>query len=261
MATTPKSSTVEHRPTPAPANRTVNGLFAAACEAGRHVHAHEAQHVEKHTDIVLKALQCVMELVELGREQPTELQSLLDYHKARRDLDAVGRVVKLAFPNETPQLRNCYADALRYAERNGQSAEQTPAFLRESGIKKAAREEAKVRRKKKPSASKSAALLEGQLAIDPAGPSLTETTNLFDDFAKVAEATGFGNGKPPRVWLGVIGGRVRVQLMEREPQSFGTPIDPEVEPIDPEVLRAKLSEIRQEVEALAGDAVNPANIG
>jgi hypothetical protein len=143
----PKSSTVEHPPAPElPTNRTVNGLFAAACEAGRHVHAHEAQHVEKHTDIVLKALQCVMELVELGKEQPAELQSLLDYHKTRKDLDTIGRIVKLVFPKETPQLRNCYAEALRHAERHGQTANQTPDFLRNKGIKKAATVEVKRRR-------------------------------------------------------------------------------------------------------------------
>jgi hypothetical protein len=142
---TPESSSQEDK---GRENISAEGLFYAACEAANRVFHGELHYKETHKEKLLLALQSTMELVEFGKEHPIEIDALLQHHKVkeRAGLDVVGMLVKLIFPHAKPSSKNCYANAIRHTQRQGQSADQLPPFLRETGIEQAATEEVKLTR-------------------------------------------------------------------------------------------------------------------
>ena len=109
------------------ANMTADDLFFQAKEA-----RYQASLGLRHHDTGLaEALQYTASLHERFKDQPDEIEALFKHHnvKERKDLDIFGRLGKLVFPDVKAQLRNTYANALRYAERQKKSADDVKVFL------------------------------------------------------------------------------------------------------------------------------------
>jgi hypothetical protein len=108
-------------------NMTADDLFFAAQDAAKEA----SQHGMKQDRFLLDALQYTMALREHGKKNGAEVEALFHHHnvKDRKGLDIYGRLVKLVFPLASAPLKNCYANALRFAERQGKTSDELKIFI------------------------------------------------------------------------------------------------------------------------------------